>query len=303
MLKHKSYMDIERFKEKHSDGFTKGDHIVIQEKVDGANASFQYENDTNIIKAFSRKQELGLGNNLRGFWEWRQQQLKAENFIGYSHVRVFGEWLVSHSVPYPQDKYQKFYCYDLYDIERQTYYPQCVVESFCNQNNLIYVPVFYNGEFQSWDHCLSFVGQTELGGEYGEGIVIKNMTRLNDPNNRLPFYTKIVGEKFQEKADRKISKPINPNELALREYNIGLVKAVVTEARVNKLLHKLVDEGSLREDWDEHDMGLIAKSINSAVYYDCVKEENDVVLEVGEQFGKLSASRAMKIVRNILNNR
>jgi len=303
MLKHKSYMDIEVFKTKISDGFNKGDHIVIQEKIDGANASYQYDDETNSIKGFSRKQEVGLKNNLRGFWEWTQQKLRLQDYKDFGHIRVFGEWLVSHSVPYPKDKYQKFYCYDLYDTETQTYYPQCVVKSFCIKQNLIYVPVFYDGVFLSWDHCLSFVGQTQLEGEYGEGIVIKNMTRLNDPNNRLPFYTKIVGEKFQEKAERKVKKPIDPNELSLREYNISLVESVVTEARVNKLLHKLIDEGVLREDWDEHDMGLIAKNISGAVYYDCVKEENDTVLEVGEHFGKMSASLSMKIVRELLNKR
>lgn len=303
MLKHKSYMDIEVFREKYSDGFNKGDHIVIQEKIDGANASYQYEDESNTIKAFSRKQELGLGNNLRGFWEWTQQKLIAQDYKDFGHIRFFGEWLVSHTVPYPQDKYQKFYCYDLFDTETHTYYPQCVVKDFCKFRDLIYVPVFYDGFFQSWEHCLSFVGQTQLGGSYGEGIVIKNMTRLNDPNNRLPFYTKIVGEKFQEKAERKIKKPVDPDVLALREYHIGLVESVVTEARVTKLLHKLIDEGILRVDWDEHDMGIIAKNINRAVYNDCVKEENDIVLEVGEPFGRMCANASMIIVRDILKTR
>jgi len=296
-------MDIQTFKTKMSDGFNKGDHIIIQEKIDGANASYQYDIETNSIKGFSRNKEVGLKNNLRGFWEWTQQKLDFQDYKDFGHIRVFGEWLVSHSVPYPQDKYQKFYCYDLFDTETQIYYPQSVVKTFCINKNIIYIPIFYDGFFQSWDHCLSFVGQTQLEGEYGEGIVIKNMTRLNDPNNRLPFYTKIVGEKFQEKVERKIKKPIDPNELALREYNTSLVESVVTEARVNKLLHKLIDEGILREDWDEHDMGLISKNINSAVYYDCVKEENDTVLEVGEHFGKMSASLSMKLVRELLKDR
>lgn len=300
MLEHKSYMDIQALKSKFSDGFSKGDHIIIQEKIDGANASFQFDDETNTIQAFSRKQPLKLGNNLRGFWEWTQQKLNIQDYKSHYHIRVFGEWLVSHSVPYPQDKYQKFYCYDLYDTELQTYFNQEFVKEFCSLNNLTYVPVFYDGEFVSWEHCLSFVGQTQLGGDYGEGIVVKNMTRLNDPNTRLPFYTKIVGEKFQEKAERKIKKPLNPDELALREYNINLIETIVTEARINKLLHKLVDEGIIREDWDETDMGVIAKNISSAVYNDCVKEENDTVLKVGCDFGKLAASKTMQIVREIL---
>lgn len=211
--------------------------------------------------------------------------------------------MLIHNVPYPQERYQNFYCYDLFNTKTGTYQDQSVVKIFCKENDLIYVPIFYSGEFQSWEHCLSFVGQTKLGGEYGEGIVIKNMTRLNDLNNRLPFYTKIVGEKFQEKSQNKVKKPVDPDTLVLREYNIGLVESIVNEARVSKILHKLIDEGILREDWNELDMGIIAKNINREVYNDCVKEENDIVLEAGEYFGKLSASTAMKIVRDILKTR
>lgn len=302
MLKHKSYMDIQAFRENYSDGFNKGDHIVIQEKIDGSNASFEYDEETKTIKAFSRKKELDFKENLRGFWNWTQK-LNAEDYEGYENIRVFGEFLVSHNVPYPQERYQNFYCYDLFNTKTGTYQDQSVVKIFCKENDLIYVPIFYSGEFQSWEHCLSFVGQTKLGGEYGEGIVIKNMTRLNDLNNRLPFYTKIVGEKFQEKSQNKVKKPVDPDTLVLREYNIGLVESIVNEARVSKILHKLIDEGILREDWNELDMGIIAKNINREVYNDCVKEENDIVLEAGEYFGKLSASTAMKIVRDILKTR
>lgn len=303
MLKHKDYMDISHFKTKLAEAFNIGDHIVIQEKIDGSNASFQYDEETNSIKGFSRNQEVGLKNNLRGFWEWTQQKITPQDYKSYPQIRAFGEWLNSHIVPYPQERYQNFYCYDLYNTENQTYAPQSTVKYFCEKQNLIYIPVFYEGPFQSWEHCLSFVGQTQLGGAYGEGIVIKNMTRLNDPNNRLPFYVKIVAQEFQEKAERRVKKPIDPDALALREYNISLVESIVTKARVNKLLCKLVDEGILREDWDEHDMSLIAKNISSRVYYDCVKEENDVVLEVGEPFGKMSASASMKIVRELLLGR
>ncbi len=303
MLKHKSYMDILAFRQNYADGFNKGDYIVIQEKIDGSNASFQYDEETNTIKAFSRKKELGLRENLRGFWEWTQQKLRAEDYQGYNNIRVFGEWLVSHNVPYPQERYQNFYCYDLFNTKTGMYQDQSVVKIFCKDNDLIYVPILYSGEFQSWEHCLSFVGQTKLGGEYGEGIVIKNMTKLNNPNNRLPFYTKIVGEKFQEKSKNKVKKPIDPDALALREYNIGLVESIVNTARVSKILHKLIDEGILREDWNELDMGIIARNINREVYNDCVKEENEIVLEVGECFGKICASTSMNIVKEILKTR
>ena len=42
-MKQKKFMDIERLKESMIDGFQKGDHIVVQEKIDGANASICYD--------------------------------------------------------------------------------------------------------------------------------------------------------------------------------------------------------------------------------------------------------------------
>lgn len=290
-------MDIQRLKVIFADGFKVGDNIVIQEKIDGANASFQYDTELDEIKAFSRNSPLSLSNNLRGFWEWTQK-LNKELFKQYPNLRVFGEWLVSHTIPYPQDKYYNFYCFDLYNTEIEQYLTQDEVEKFCIENNLNYIPIFYKGEFQSWEHIKSFVGKTFLGGERGEGVVVKNIDRLNDPNIRMPFYTKIVSDEFAE--TKAIPKMKDIAELESRAKAQELVGTIVTEARVRKLIHKLVDEGIIPEQWDEQNMGTIAKNIGSLVYYDCKKEEPEVVEEIGELFGKTAQSTAMGIVRRML---
>ena len=75
-MQHKKYLNIERLKNNYADGFQKGDLIIIQEKIDGANASFQFDFETETFKAFSRNQELNLGNNLRVFWECTQSLSK-----------------------------------------------------------------------------------------------------------------------------------------------------------------------------------------------------------------------------------
>jgi hypothetical protein len=293
-MEHKKYMDIERLKLSFIDGFEKGDHIIIQEKIDGANASWQYDNETDTVQAFSRKQILDFKNNLRGFFEF-SQKLDKNTYKNSSDLRVFCEWLVAHSVPYPLERYQNAYVYDLYDTVNQLYLTQDKVKEFCKLNKLIYVPVFYEGEFISWEHVQSFVGRTDLGGDYGEGVVVKNMTKLNNPNTRLPFYTKIVGEKFAEKKDHV--KAINPEVLSERQRVQDLTATIVTEARVLKLLHKLVDSGTIPENWDEKSMGEIAKNLPRNVYDDCIKEEKDVVEQVGADFGKFASTLAMKIVR------
>lgn len=301
-MKHKSFMDIERFKQSHIAGFNKGDHIVIQEKIDGANCAVRYDPETDSIVAQSRKNILGLQNNLRGFWEWTQTLNKelVKAVLGNNLV-LFGEWLVPHSVKYPNEKYNHTYFYDVYDTENGSYLPQDKVRAIISSLNLTYVPVFYDGEFISWEHCNEFVGKTALGGEYGEGIVVKNQTRLNDPNTRMPFYTKIVGEKFAETKGHT-QKVIAPEKIKAAEENKALAETIVTEARVSKLLNKMVDEGILSEDWGAKDISIVAKNLTKAVYADCVKEEPDTVNHISD-FGKTANSIAMSIARKIMNER
>ena len=272
-MQQKKYIDIERLKPKFAEAFEKGDYIVVQEKIDGANFSIRYDSETNTIAAFSRKRQLGLENNLRGALEWSQKlDVDLVKSVLGNNLVLFAEWLVKHTVVYPQDKYQQAYCYDIYDVENEKYLTQDIVEQKVRELGLIYVPVFYRGEFTSWDDLKQFVGKTEMGGEQGEGIVVKNQTKLNHP--KLTFYTKLVSESFCETKAHKDSKVVDMN----------------------------IDDGAIPENWDEHNMDVIAKHMGKEVYYDCKKEEPDVVEQVGEHFGKYSNATAMRIVKKILVN-
>lgn len=303
-IEHKKFVDIQRLKVNYMNGFNKDDEIIIQEKIDGANAAIR--TDGSKVYAQSRKNILDEGNTLRGFYEYVQSldAGKLTDVLGTNWV-LFGEWLVPHSVKYPEDKYRKFYVYDIYNTENECYLPQSVVKITAERLGLPYVPVFYEGTFTDWDTITALVGKTDMGGEYGEGIVVKNQTRIKagvKMSDKLPPYVKIVSERFAETAAHKV-KVVDPEKLAEAERQRTLTETIVTPARVEKILHKLVDEGVIPADWDETHMGTIAKNINKRVYEDCVKEENDVVEAVGEKFGKIAASITMAIVKEILKGR
>ena len=139
-----------------------------------------------------------------------------------------------------------------------------------------------------------------MGGEYGEGIVIKNMTRLNDPDENFQFYVKNVGEAFKEKKaiggwgmkmlDHKHEKSVEQE----------LTESVVTTARVRKLILKMVDEQELPINWKELDQKTIMTKLSNAVYYDCVKEEPDTVEQVGKEFGKYAAITARSELNELM---
>lgn len=62
----------------------------------------------------------------------------------------------------------------------------------------------------------------------------------------------------------------------------------------------MIDNGELPENWDEKNMGFIAKNLCKLVYEDCVKEESDIVNSI-ENFGKSCSSLTMKFIKEILS--
>lgn len=298
-MEHKKFMDIQRIKNGLTDGFHVGDSIIIQEKIDGANAAIRYDAENDVLVAQSRKNILNISNNLRGFYEY-VQRLDKEKFkkVVPPNFVVFGEWLVHHSVKYPIDRYNQFYIYDVYDLNTNSYAPQWVVKDIAERLGLNYVPVFYEGDFVSWEHCYQFVGKTELGGEYAEGIIVKNQTTINNPDTRNPFYLKIVSEKFAE-VHSSSKKPVDAETLKSREEAQAIAETIVTEARVIKILHKLVDDGVLPDNWGAESMPIVAKNLTKAVFEDCLKEEPETVAKV-ENFGKVANGIAMRIARSMI---
>ena len=127
---------------------------------------------------------------------------------------------------------------------------------------------------------------------------LRQRTKEGLETARNPFYIKIVGDKFAE-VHSSSKKPVSAEVLKAKEEEQAIVGTVVTEARVRKILHKLVDEGILPENWGADEMPIVAKNLPRAVFEDCLKEEPDVVAKVGN-FGKVANNIAMKIARGMI---
>ena len=302
-MKHKSYMDIKVASAATVNGFEVGDHIVIQTKIDGANAAIRYDPETDKVVAQSRKNILDTNNTLRGFYEFTQllNKDRVKEILGTDLI-LYGEWLVSHSVLYPEHAYKHFYVYDVYSTDLQEWAPQWFVEQTAVLLHLPYVKTWYDGKFISWEHCKSFLPNSAYGEVEQEGIVIKNETKLNSLNNHEPFYVKIVNARFKEKMDRKEKKSQSPEQIAFEEKENSKAKTIVTRARVEKLLHKFVDEGILPENWGSEQMSIVARNLPKRIFEDCMKEEKETVAAI-DNFGKRASSIAMKIAKDILAER
>ncbi|NRR00995.1 RNA ligase family protein [Brevibacillus sp. RS1.1] len=270
-MEQKKYTDVIRLGHQTTeDIFNEGNFIIIQEKLDGANASFRYDEETNNIRAFSRNMELHEEENLHGFFQWTQQLAKEEIVAGMVY---FGEWLNPHKIKYPQYEKQ-FFLFDMYDTVACEYVDFAIVERKAQRLGLHLVPVFYQGEYQGEEHLKSFVGKTALGGrlrdeEIGEGIVVKNADYRDRFGRQL--FVKIVTDVFSEV--KRLKPPKDPNQPKSGE--VLFVEQYVTRARVEKFLYKLIDEGVLEETFGVKDMGAILKNLNLRIQEDLFKEEAD----------------------------
>ena len=190
------------------------------------------------------------------------QELNPEDYKDVPDYVIFGEWSgARNAIIYYPENTKKWYVFDIYDVREEKYLPQSEVKAFAETHGLTYINTFYVGPFVSWEHVQSFMDHPGYG-EIQEGIVIKNQTRLNDPNSRLPFVVKIVGDKFHEVAKMNHVKKIqDPQKLQERTEAQELVKSVVTRRRVEKELYKMRDEGIIPTEWCEQDMKTVARNL------------------------------------------
>ena len=267
-MEQKKYHKIIRYGHKSTqDVLNKGDYIIIQEKIDGANASFAVINGE--LKCWSRNRELNETNTLEGFYEWVQQNVQVQKLL--EGVVYFGEWTAQHKVLY-EGYMKQFFLYDIYNLHLEEYVSFSMVRDEAKRLGLQLIPVFFEGEFESFEQLMSYVGRTDLGGKLkgkptGEGIVVKNVNYRDEFGKQI--FVKLVIDGFREiqrqKQTKDSKKAFSEAELKVREC--------VTLPRVEKQVFKLIDNGLLDREYGIEDMGFLLKHTSPMVAEDILKEE------------------------------
>ncbi len=287
---------------KNTGAFEPGDTIQITTKIDGANASVAWDETTGKLEVFSRTNLLDSPGALRGFYDYVKTEVEPKaDWERYAGFVFFGEWEIHHTCNYNKDVYGRWYVYDIWDKMSGKYCSQDFVKQFCKDHNFDYIEELYYGPFISWDHCRSFLSKSTAYGSEQEGIVIKNQSKLGKEDNRAPAYLKIVNEKFKESQhSKREKKPVDPAVEAARAEAAKLAASIVTEARVRKIILKLIDEEQLPAELQPKDMGAVMKLLPKLAFADCVKEEPETVKLLGEHAGKFIAVEAAKHARKIV---
>lgn len=241
------YQHIERFGSEAVMDIEFG-FAYIFPKIDGTNSSV-WSDEENIICGGSRKRELSFESDNAGFYRAMMENDNIANYlIKHPTHRLFGEWLVPHSLKtYRDDAWRKFYIFDVC-VDRGDgleYLPYPAYKGMLDEFKLDYIMplrIIKNASYEDLIRCLD--ENTFLikdGNGVGEGIVIKNYDYYNKYG--VQNWAKIVTSEFKEVHYKTMGAPETSHTL-LEEK---IIEKYLTSAFIEKEFAKLgFENGTFR---------------------------------------------------------
>lgn len=269
--------------------------LVVQEKLDGSNASFTVENGE--LQCFSRRKKLNQNETLNGFYGWVHENIQEYVFDFLKGYIIFGEWLVKHKIQYKEEYYKEFYVFDIYDKEEETYLSLKNMHRIATYLELKTVKTLLVAEPSNHLNILTpqdiqdLVGKSDMTvkQDTGEGIVIKYL----DGKSEHEDYYKVVSNEFKEFNRQKMKTEIKSND-SVADY-------AITKPRMEKMIFRAIEEERLSEDNMElENFGLIMKEVGQDFVDDIMEEEKDNMLKIIE---KQIKKKMPHILREILQEK
>lgn len=271
----KKYQHLERF------GTTEVQHIELGEcfifpKIDGTNASvWMHEGQ---IQCGSRTRHLSAEQDNAGFYQWATKQ---QNIIDYltenpTH-RLFGEWLVPHSLKtYREDAWRRFYVFDV-TIDREesemahendekfNYLNYNDYKPLLEKFGIDYIPPISVIKNSNYEQLVNQLMKNDFliedGKGCGEGIVLKNYDFKNKYGRKT--WAKIVTSEFKEQHAKVMGKsPIDGKKMVEEE----IAEKYITIAFCEKEHAKI-------EAIDGWSSKFIPRLLNT-IYHELIKEES-----------------------------
>lgn len=267
------------------------DEIIMQEKVDGANFRFMVNPNGGLIFGSRNNEVTEAGGNWKACINHIQKayEEKSEEFDKLKHYVFFGECMTRHSIDYDWPNCPKFLGFDIYDTEQCMWLPHEMAKGLFEALGLEYIHVIdvkRAKDIQSPTD--SDIPQSKYGTVQAEGIVYKNY--------RMQKKAKYVTAKFKE-----VNKAAFGGGKKFADLDDErIVAAYCTNARIDKCIFKLVDEG------EELDVKMMSK-LPRAVYKDIMEEHWQEIcfsrMSVNfRNINKLISKRCMQVLQQVMVN-
>lgn len=289
-MEFRKYMHIERFGTDDVKGINIGT-CYIYPKIDGTNASV-WLGDNGEVKAGSRNRELGLGKGKdnQGFYKYIKKQDNIKEFLrGYSNLRLYGEYLVPHSLKtYRDDAWHEFYVFDVMvhqglDDEQTEYLPYPEYKPLLEKFNIEYIPPLAIIENPKRENLISQIDKT---GQYlikdgegkGEGIVIKNYAFENKYGRTV--WAKMVTSNFKEKHHKEMGAPKMKGSKSVEEK---IITKYITKPLIEKEYSKIVNEkDGWRSEYIPMLFGRIFHALVTEETWDIIKKFNRPTIDFSD---------------------
>lgn len=271
----KKYQHLVRFGTTEVQNIELGECFIFP-KLDGTNASVWLSDGE--LQAGSRNRQLSIDRDNAGFLKWASAQ---ENLLNYlkenpSH-RLFGEWLVPHSLKtYREDAWRKFYIFDVVEDRHTTEIRHESDEKFkylhyneykplLEKHSLDYVPPIAIIKNTNYEQLVAQLKKNDFliedGKGCGEGIVLKNYDFKNTYGRTT--WAKIVTSEFKERHAKVMGKSTTEGKKMVEEE---IAEKYVTAAFCEKEYAKI-------ENADGWSAKMIPRLMNT-IFYEIVKEES-----------------------------
>lgn len=153
----------------------KGKHLVIEEKVDGANSAISFRDDGEMLLQ-SRGHYLTGGYRERHYELMKQwaavHRDRFREFLGDRFI-LYGEWMYArHRIAY--DRLPHYFLeFDILDRISGRFLDTPSRRAITSNLPVFSVPVLAEGSFSSKEAILSLIGPSNYGPEMMEGLYIK----------------------------------------------------------------------------------------------------------------------------------
>ena len=262
MSEYQKYQHVEKLQSDEVEGILIGECYVFP-KIDGTNG--QVWHDDTGFHFGSRTRELSLDKDNAGFMaatlENKPVLELAKQLSGW---RIFGEWLVPHSLKdYKPEAWRKFYIFDIYDTVNERYVDYSAWSPLAHKLGVDYIAPMKIIKNPSIENLLAELENNKylLPDGYtgkGEGIVIKNYNYKNRFGRQT--WAKIVTADFKSKHAKEMGAPRLANEF--------IEEKIAKEFLAVDVCEKVLANIKAECGWSSK---LIPRLLNT-VFYDFVRE-------------------------------
>lgn len=296
--------------------FREGD-VYVQEKLDGGNGRFmhqrhldeEYQQEDRGLVFGSRnvvyKNEKDVADMFSEPIEYVREvvspdQIAIEEEEYDAEFVFFGEYMVPHTIQgYDWDNIPRFIGFDVWNERTERFMHPETARDIFHKLGLEYAPIIEVCDASDWEEGDTRfhkedghlqVPESEYGDVRAEGFMFKNPT--------TDVYAKYVREDFKETNNKTFNSTSNePSGAEKLSHNY------VTNARIEKQIHKLVNE----EGWD-YEMDMM-EELPEAVIRDMAEEEaGNIFMEENyevdlHEFRSTISSRCANVLRKTINER